>query len=50
MLLFSEDYFFNEPAFDHPVVKMVAERVNRGGKDFMGIPMLPARFNVGWAA
>jgi hypothetical protein len=50
MLLFSEDYFFNEPTIDRPAVKMVAHRVNRGGKDFMGIPMLPARFNVGWAA
>ena len=44
MLLVSEAYFFNEPASDHQEQKVAARRANRGSKDFMAIPFLPAGF------
>ncbi len=44
MLLVSEAYFFNEPASDHQEQRVAARRANRGSKDFMGIPFLPAGF------
>jgi hypothetical protein len=42
MLLFSEAYFFNEPASDHQEQKVAARRANRGSNDFMAVPLLPA--------
>jgi hypothetical protein len=50
MLLFSEEYFFNQPAVEHRAETGFAQRVYRGVEDFMGIPLLPVRFRVEMAA
>jgi hypothetical protein len=50
MLFFSEEYFFNEPALEHPVEAVTTRRTHRSGQDYMGIPMLPMGFRLKLAA
>ena len=50
MLLVSESYFFNEPAASQPMKKFITKRINRGSRDFMGIPLLPAKVALDVAA